>query len=107
MHEVFALKKLIEEAKKYGKVKRISLEVGELAPFEGDHLLKHLKELVDWKVDLSVKKAKVRCNDCGYEGEPKIVEREHDNVIYVCPKCGKRPNVLEGDELILVDVEVE
>ena len=106
MHELFAVQKLIEEAKKQGEVVEIRLELGELAPVEDHDLIKVFKNLTEWKVVITPLKAKVKC-ECGYEGEPKIVDRTHDSVVYVCPKCGKKPKIEEGDEIILSEVVVK
>ncbi len=106
MHELFAVQKLIEEAQKQGKVKAIEIELGELAPVHDHDLLKTFKQLTNWKVKVTETKAKVRC-ECRYEGEPKIIERTHDAVLYTCPKCGKKPAIVEGDEIVLKEVIVE
>jgi Zn finger protein HypA/HybF involved in hydrogenase expression len=106
MHELFAVQKLIEEANKQGKVKEITIELGELAPVHDHDLIRTFKQLTKWKVKVTETKAKVKC-ECGYEGEPKIIERTHEAVLYTCPKCGKKPKVLEGDEIILTEVVVE
>ena len=106
MHETIIAKKLIEEAKKHGKVKAIAVEVGELAGIHDHDLEKTLKGMVKWDVKVSGKKAIVRCG-CGYRGGPKVVERAHDFVIFECPECKKIPKVVNGDEIVLKEVKVE
>ncbi len=106
MHETIIANKIIEEAKKHGKVKAISVEVGELAGIHDHDLEKTLKGMVKWDVKVSKKNATVRCS-CGYKGRPKIVERGHDFVIFECPECKKIPKVVDGDEVILKEVKVE
>jgi hydrogenase nickel incorporation protein HypA/HybF len=41
-------------------------------------------------------RARVRC-DCGYEGDEK----------YVCPRCGALPEVIEGREICVTNIEIE
>ena len=104
MHQTAFVKDIIKQAKKQGKVKVIVIEVGSLAPIEADHLKNHLKELVDWKLEIKQKKGIVEC-ECGFKGEPKIVTRGHDFVLFNCPWCGDVPKVVEGDKIILKEVK--
>lgn len=103
MHEVRVIKELIDSAKKHGEVKSIVIEVGNLANIKGDHLRSHIKELADWKVAVKEKKGRVKC-ECGFVGEPKIMVRGHDFVLFSCPWCGDVPQILEGDKIILKEV---
>ncbi len=106
MHDLFAVQKLIEEAKKHGKVIEVTIEMGELCELHDHDIKGRIQELTNWKVNFLIKKATVQC-ECGYKGEPKIVEKTHDTIIFVCPKCEKKPKMVEGDELILKEVKVE
>ena len=106
MHETIVARRLIEEAKKHGKVRSITVEVGELAHLPLEDLKPTLNEMVDWQVNYKLKKAKVKC-DCGYVGPPNILLRTHEHTYYECPRCGKVPRVLEGQYIKLVKVEVE
>ena len=107
MHDLFAVQHIIEEAKKHGKVKEVTIEMGELCDLHDHDIKKKIEDLTGWKVNFSQTKSKVKCHECGYEGEPKIVEKTHEQVIYTCPECDHKPKVLEGEELILVEVKVE
>ena len=104
MHETAFIKDIINQAKKQGNVKVISIEVGSLAPIEASHLKKHFQELVDWKILVKEKKGIVECK-CGFKGEPEIITRGHDFVLYKCPWCGDVPKVIEGDKVILKEVK--
>ena len=105
MHEVFAAKKILDEAAKQGAVKKIVVEAGDLAEITAEDLEQCLKELAKCEVCVEKKKATVQCK-CGYCGEPKITLREHDAVLFECPKCKKLPRIVEGDEIVLKEVEV-
>lgn len=106
MHETVIAKKIIEEAEKHGTVKQITIEVGDLAHLPAEDLKKTMDKMVDWKVEVIPKKAKVKC-ECGFEGEPKITERSHDLTVFECPECGSLPRILEGENIIIKDVGVE
>jgi len=104
MHEIVFANKIIEEAKKTESVKEITVEVGELAHIPADELKEALEKLVDWELKVIETKAKVKCS-CGFKGEPKIIEKGHDYTIFQCPKCGRYPEVLEGEDIILKEVK--
>ena len=105
MHETVIANKIIEDAKQHGEIKSAVIEVGELAHITAEELRETLSNMVNWNITITEKKAKVNC-DCGYEGTPKIIERKHDLIYFECPECGKVPNVLEGSQIILKEVEV-
>lgn len=104
MHELAFANKVIEEAKKQGDVKSITVEVGELAQIPAHELKDALEKLVDWDVELIEKKAEVSCS-CGFKGNPKILEKGHDYTLFQCPECGAVPEVLEGADILLKDVK--
>lgn len=104
MHDTIIMKDIIEQAKKQGEVQEIVIEVGRLSPIEADHLKEHLKELVDWKITVNEIKAKTNC-ECGFKGEPEIINRGHDFVLYKCPWCGDVPKIESGDKIILKEVK--
>src|SRR3989344_413911 len=103
MHETIIARKLIEEAEKQGKVKSMTVEVGELGHLPAHELEPTLKAMVNWKVNIIEKKAKVQCS-CGFIGRPKILERGHDMCLFVCPKCDQVPKIIEGNEIRLKEV---
>lgn len=107
MHETIICGKLVEEAKKYGKVLGVTIEAGELGPLSADEIEHSLSHLVDWDLDVTETPAEVRCG-CGYEGRPRIVERGHDFVVFCCPVCKElSPSVVSGDQIILREVKVD
>jgi Zn finger protein HypA/HybF involved in hydrogenase expression len=107
MHETIIAQKIIEKAKEQGSVKKIILEVGDLAHLPAEELKEALQKIVPWEIEVHTAKAEVKCK-CGYTGEPTIIEHTHDMTIYECPKCGKMPaEVLSGEDIIIKDVFVE
>jgi len=105
MHDTVIAKKIIEDAKRHGEVKSISVDIGEIAHITKEQLEPTLTSLVDWKVDLQEVKAQAKCS-CGYEGPPKILERGHDFCVYECPECGNVPEITQGKDIVLKSVEV-
>lgn len=109
MHETLIANQIIDEAKKHGKVVSIKVEVGDLAHLpmhDMEHTLKEMCKGLGWEVECVRKPALVKCI-CGYEGEPKILEKGHDVNVFECPTCGSIPEILEGKDIILLSVEVE
>ena len=107
MHEQAIAKDIIYEASKQGKVTSITVEVGDIAHLPLHELEEVLKTMTTWKVVMKKKRAKVHCT-CGFIGEPVIMEKGHDHNIFKCPKCNAlMPKVLEGKDIVLVNVEVE
>ncbi|MFH1440104.1 MAG: hydrogenase/urease maturation nickel metallochaperone HypA [Candidatus Woesearchaeota archaeon] len=114
----------------YDKIKSVKFEVGDLAHLSAEELEQTLKGMVKFDIIVEKKKAIVRCGcghnnnnnnnnseygneyidsnrkGCGYIGEPKILERGHHNLIYVCPKCERIPEIVEGGDIKIVEVEI-
>ncbi|ENN96341.1 hydrogenase nickel insertion protein HypA [Methanocaldococcus villosus KIN24-T80] len=99
-----------KKGRKVKKVKEIYLEIGELV-FVNVEQLKFAFEVISEgtacegaKVNIEILKSKCRCVNCGYEGEPKIV----DDFIISCPKCGGfRLEIIGGKELNIKNVIIE
>jgi len=106
VHETVIANKIIEDAKKYGLVRKIYLEIGELAPVPPNELIECLNKLVEWKINSKIIKAKAKCK-CGFSGHPKILERGHDSFFIECPKCKKMPTLLDGTEIKILKVVVK
>ncbi len=105
MHEHTFIQSIINQVPNADKVISIELELGELVGIEADHLKEHLEDETSWKVLIYVKKARIKCT-CGYIGEPKILQRLHDLVIYECPQCeNDNVIVLEGKDIKIGKVE--
>ena len=106
MHETVIAKAIIEEAKKQGKVRSITVEVGDLGHLPAHELKNHLESIVKWKVNVIQKKATVTCV-CGFYGEPRIIEKTHGHTLFTCPHCGNTPSIIEGENIVLKSVEVD
>lgn len=106
MHEIAIANNIIDEAKKYGNVQKIILEIGELAHVPCNEFIATLKSLINWDIVYEEKKAIAKC-ECGFNGHPKIVDRGHDSFLIECPECKSVPDVLNGTEIILKKVVVE
>jgi Zn finger protein HypA/HybF involved in hydrogenase expression len=106
MHGIHIANDIIAKAREQGKVTKAWIEIGEIANITIPELSKQMKGITGFDFEISEKKARVRCK-CGYEGSPKILERQHDLVMIECPECSKTPEIVEGDKIILTEVEVE
>lgn len=106
MHEFGIINTIVSEARRYGNVKSVLIEIGELAPLTAKELEDALKKQVAWKIGIRKRQAAVRCS-CGCTGKPKIIERVHDTVLFECQKCGSIPEIISGDKIVLKEVRVE
>ncbi len=106
MHEQTIAQKIIADAETYGKVKSLTIEVGDLGHLPANEMKEVMEKLTNWKIKVISKKAIIACT-CGYSGKPKILKQLHDNNIYECPKCYyKLPPILDGKDIILKEVEI-
>ena len=103
MHEHSFIEAILRNVEDRDNVRKIVLEVGELAGIEAGHLREHILERVDWDIEAIEKESVVKC-DCGFEGRAKVLERLHDLVIFECPECGGIPEVLEGKDIKILKV---
>jgi len=109
MHESLIVNRILEQVNKKAngkKAKSITIEVGDLAHLPANELHEFIKTMVDFEVIVESKKAMVKC-ECGFKGEPKILAHEHDLVLFECPKCGKTPKILSGEEIVLKEIITE
>ena len=108
MHEQTIAKAIIEDATKYGRVKKIIVEVGDLGHLPAHEMKEVLNTLTNWEVKVTKKKATIKCEECGYEGAPEIIEKGHDHNVFKCPKCkAMMPKIIDGKNIVLKEVEVE
>lgn len=106
MHETVIAKDLIEAAEKQGKVKKMTVEVGELAHIPAKDLEPTLKELCKWPVEVNEIESEVKC-ECGFQGRPNILDKGHDHTVWACPECENlMPKPTKGDKIVLTKVDV-
>jgi len=103
MHEHSFIEAIVRNVENKDNVKSIVLEVGELVGIEAGHLKEHMEEQFDWDVEVLEKKARVKC-ECGFEGEPRVLERLHDLIVFECPRCGGIPTILKGKDIKIIKV---
>jgi Zn finger protein HypA/HybF involved in hydrogenase expression len=109
MHETIIARKVLDDLNKGvkgNKVKSARFEVGELAHITPEELETALKGMVDFEFSVEEKKAKVKCK-CGYTGMPEVLDRDHDSIIFTCSKCGEIPEIVEGGDIKIIEVEVK
>ena len=112
MHEQAIAQEIVAKAKEqeqlHGTLKGIVVEVGDVG-----HLPAHeMKEVLvamcpAWEVKILEKKATVECEQCGFVGEPIILEKGHDHNVFKCSDCGHMmPKILDGHDIVLKEVEL-
>jgi len=122
MHEYSVMKQLVSalldelEEKNVKKVKEIRIEIGELT-FLGEQQLKFAHEVLSKdnilegsQLKVKTKDAKVKCDNCGYEGGVSYSNDPgfHFNIpVISCPECGEKPNVIQGKETMITGVTAE
>ncbi len=108
MHEISICQRILEESKKAGAKKSISIEVGELAVLSGNEIISTIKDL-DPKMRVEIKeiKNKILCPKCNSENQANILEKGHGYSIYECSSCQNKKDlkILQGGEIRIVEVE--
>jgi len=100
MHEINVAKRIIEKVGE--NVKTIKISVGELCEFFPNEIKETLERMTGWDVGVVEEKSLVECS-CGYRGRAKIIEKEHGFVLFTCPKCGRRPKVIKGNSVRILE----
>ena len=104
MHEKEITQKVIDEAQEMGATEAVRVEVGELAEISPDEMQEALEKMTDWEVRVDYKESKVEC-ECGYVGRARIVEKGHGYCIFNCPKCDRKPEVINGGDIKVIEVD--
>lgn len=105
MHETVIARNIIETAMQQGDVSAVTLEIGELAHVPAEELIACIKAQVSWNIMYTIKPARVRCS-CGFSGHPTVLEHGHDFFLIECPRCKNVPDVIDGTNVKLINVEV-
>ncbi len=110
MHEFTIAKNIIDTAENAAlgkKINSIHIEMGEIADIPPSDLLDALKLInKECIYDVVEIESVVKCS-CGFEGRPKILEKKHATTIFVCPECNNIPQIVSGNEINVVSVDVE
>ena len=122
MHEFSMATRIVEtvlrtaEVQKARKVKEVKLTIGALSFLNAEqvkfayNVLSEGTLLEGSELIVKEKKAKVRCEKCGYEGPISNIEDPAYHFYFpslLCPKCGGTSTVIEGKECILESVKME
>jgi Zn finger protein HypA/HybF involved in hydrogenase expression len=107
MHEQAIAQEIIRTANEQGNVKGIEVSVGDLAHLPSNEMKDVLVAMTNWDIKIVEVPGAVKC-ECGFEGEPTILQKGHDSTVFECPDCQmKMPSVTAGDQIVLVGVDVE
>ena len=119
------VKRVIEykNKKNLGKVTKIMIEIGEYSFLNEEQLKFGINamiedtELSNVNIKITEKKGRIRCSECGYEGEPdtELSEEEEEKyhlnkslLSFKCPKCSsKNTKIISGRDVNLKGIEVE
>jgi Zn finger protein HypA/HybF involved in hydrogenase expression len=94
--------KVIESIlKQCTNAKKVKVLVGEFSGYTVEEIKRALEARIDCEVE--EEKGIVKC-ECGFEGSPTILEKEHDFVFFECPMCNQIPEILKGKEVIVKDI---
>ena len=109
---------VIDEAEKQSatRVESVEVEIGELTFLGIDQLEFWVKtgfeDTIAEKADVLFKKikARIRCNDCGYEGELRVEEDPAYHMSlpsFTCPKCkGTSIEITQGREAFIRTIKI-
>ena len=108
---------ILKELEKYNveKVEEVVLVVGDMTSL-GEEQLEFAYEIVTKgtklegsKLVIEHEKIRVRCNECGYEGEVRMLESdygEHTIPILACPECNGKVNVTAGQTCMVKNLKI-
>ncbi len=120
MHEYSVMSQIVdsilEEAKKRDakKVEQVDLEIGDFTML-GDEQMKFAYEVLSKdtilqgsKLQVSHRKGKVKCDQCGYEGDVMIAEDSPHRAVPIleCPKCHSPAKIIEGRECFIRNIRM-
>ena len=96
------------------KVSKVTVEYGLFSLVEApqlDFCLGLIAEgtiLKDAEFVLERNNGKIKCDECGYEGEPKISDDDMlQLMMFSCPKCdSSRTTILDGRQIIISSIDI-
>jgi hydrogenase nickel incorporation protein HypA/HybF len=102
-YDIFATAKHAADEHRAKQVTKVVVDLGELTmvnPEQVEFLFSTFCEedpaFTETILQYRTVKPKVRCR-CGYEGDE----------LYVCPKCGSLPEIVQGREIVVTNIEIE
>lgn len=102
MHEMSIAMKILDDAKKLGSPKSITVTLGDVSGLTKEELVAAIATVSKVKVKVEMEEGRVKCLSCDYTGPPEIIHREHGSVLMCCPECqGRRLKILAGGEIKL------
>lgn len=120
MHEmsmtINLIKYLVELVKNKGakKIDEVYIELGTLTHLNPEQIMflynifsNNYPELKGSKIFITRRDTKIKCLDCGYNGEIAKEDSEYLIFLFRCPKCESgRIKILEGDEFLVKRVKL-
>ena len=102
-YDVFATSKKAALDNSATHVKKVYIDIGEMTMINPEQVIFLFETMCeedslfkDCKIEAKTVQVKSKC-PCGYEGSEK----------YVCPNCGKLPEIVEGREIVVANIEIE
>lgn len=102
-YDVFMTSRRAAHDNSASRVKKIYVDIGELAMVNPDQVAFLFRTLCeddelfcDADLVFNPVKTRTRCR-CGYEGPEK----------YICPRCGALPEIVAGREIVVTNIEIE
>ena len=121
MHEVSVVSDIVsailKELERYSveRVEEVTLVIGDMTNL-GEEQMEFAYEIVTKDTELEGSKLvieheriRVTCNECGYEGEVKMLESdygEHTIPILSCPKCNGKVKVIAGQTCMVKNLKI-
>lgn len=102
-YDIYATAKRAAEDNFASKVKKVRVGMGELTMINPEQVVFLFETMCeedpffkDCKIECTNISVKSEC-ECGYSGNER----------FVCPQCGKLPVVIEGNEILVTNIEIE
>ncbi|MBN2733429.1 MAG: hydrogenase maturation nickel metallochaperone HypA [Methanomicrobiaceae archaeon] len=102
-YDIFATAKKVAEDNSATIVKKVYIDVGEMTMINPEQVIFLFETMCeeeslfkDCKIESRTVPVKSVC-PCGYTGSEK----------YVCPECGLLPEIVEGKEVVVTNIEIE
>ena len=102
-YDIFLTAKKAAEDNFAKKIKKVHVGMGKLTMINPEQVIFLFEAMCE--EDSLFKGCKIECTDipvktecdCGYSGDER----------FVCPQCGKLPVVIEGNEILVTNIEIE